>query len=679
MPNHTSMRCSLHALLSWLCFGGPLAAQVTGVVLDAGTMQPIAGAKVTLQGTVVHTLTAIDGSFTLPVTGAALKIVVGHKGYYNQGQVVTTPATGVLYTMASVTVGNDTNYQLLDPATCGICHPDQVQEWTGSPMSHADTNTWLYDVFDGTGTQGGAGGFVYVRDSVHAAAHPASDCAACHQPEPWVKQPFTALEPIGSLSPAAMHGVSCEVCHKIADVDPAQLNYPGIHPDAVTFNLPMAPVNQHQVVYGGLGDATYTMPGMMRPSYQPQLMAEVCGACHQDKNDPDGDGDFEEPNGVISEPTYYEWLASPYGDPSSASFRSCVDCHMPATNATTFCAVSPVQRTPGTIRSHRIEGTTAAFLENAAELRLQVVDLGFGLVAVADVENRHTGHHLPTGVTMRNMVLLVEAWDVETGARLPQIAGETLGPLAGTGGTHEAGYYEGLPGRVYAKINRSASGGAPTFFTEATSILADNRIAARATDTTSYLFANTSTSGRIAVRARLIYRRAWRDLVDAKQWITDGHGRPLEDIVAPVFGHLMEEQSWHSGAAPVTTYGSACGGLAIGAIGQPTSGASDFAVTLVGATASAPLLVWFGLSDSQAGSNPLPWSLAAWGAPGCSLLASPDAVHFVMASPQGDAAKSLAIPHPAMLGLELFAQWAAPAANPLGLIMSDGLALIVQR
>ena len=199
MPNHTSIRCSLPALLSWLCFGAPLAAQVSGFVLDAGTMQPIAGAKVTLQGTVVHTLTAIDGSFTLPVTGAALKIVVGHKGYYNQGQVVTTPAMGVLYTMASVTVGNDPNYQLLDPTTCGFCHQDQVQEWTGSPMSNAGTNTWLYDVFDGTGTQGGAGGFVYVRDSVHAAAHPASDCAACHQPEPWVKRPSASL--LGSSTP----------------------------------------------------------------------------------------------------------------------------------------------------------------------------------------------------------------------------------------------------------------------------------------------------------------------------------------------------------------------------------------------------------------------------------------------------------------------------------------------
>ncbi len=42
------------------------------------------------------------------------------------------------------------------------------------------------------------------------------------------------------------------------------------------------------------------------------------------------------------------------------------------------------------------------------------------------------------------------------------------------------------------------------------------------------------------VRSRLIYRRAFRFLVDAKQWTQDGHGKPLEDVLAPHYGHLME-------------------------------------------------------------------------------------------------------------------------------------------
>ena len=44
----------------------------------------------------------------------------------------------------------------------------------------------------------------------------------------------------------------------------------------------------------------------------------------------------------------------------------------------------------------------------------------------------------------------------------------------------------------------------------------------------------------MSVKARLIYRRAFRAFVDAKQWTTDGHGNPLEDIESPHYGHLME-------------------------------------------------------------------------------------------------------------------------------------------
>ena len=35
----------------------------------------------------------------------------------------------------------------------------------------------------------------------------------------------------------------------------------------------------------------------MRSSYQPQMTAVICASCHQDKNDPDADGNFEEENG----------------------------------------------------------------------------------------------------------------------------------------------------------------------------------------------------------------------------------------------------------------------------------------------------------------------------------------------------------------------------------------------
>ena len=70
-------------------------------------------------------------------------------------------------------------------------------------------------------------------------------------------------------------------------------------------------------------------------------------------------------------------------------------------------------------------------------------------------------------------------------------------------------------------------------------IVSDNRIPALATDKSNYTFALPAESGDLEIRARVIYRRSWRALVDGKDWHYDGHGDPLEDIAPPHFGHLM--------------------------------------------------------------------------------------------------------------------------------------------
>jgi hypothetical protein len=395
------------------------------------------------------------------------------------------------------------------------------------------------------------GGFVYTRDSVHAPSNPASECASCHQPEPWIQTPFSALEDIATLSDAARHGVSCEVCHKIAHIDESKVNFPGIFPGVVTVTRPAGPVF-HQVQYGVLGDADYSFPELMRPSYQPQLRAEVCAACHQDKNDPDGDLDFEEENGVISEPTYLEWLASPYGNPASRSYRDCVDCHMPSYGANTVCSLlnPPLIRDPETIRHHRIEGTTPEYLESAVEMTLDAERTPDRIEATVVIRNTGTGHHVPTGVTIRNMILLVEAWSEPDGEALPYVGTQTIHDLGGIGDPAQ-GYYAGLPGKFFAKVNHDAHGQGPVFFTDATGILFDNRIPPLAADTTRYAFAVPPGSGALHVRGRLIYRRSFRLLTDRKQWTEDGHGNQLADVSPPHFGHLMEQAEWVSDATAI--------------------------------------------------------------------------------------------------------------------------------
>lgn len=517
----------------------PARADLAGHVVDAQSGDPLAGAKVTVRG-VGEAITGADGAFTVAGgDGATVTVVAAHAGHFHGWTETSGPRTDLVLALDAVPVEDDPAYVFKSPLSCGNCHGEQLDDWDGSPMANAGRNTWVYDLYDGTGTPGGAGGFVYTRDAAQAEENPASECASCHQPLGWAASPYGALEPIGSGSSAVAHGVSCDLCHRIAEIDVSRPSFPGLWPGVVRLARPSSAMTPVQ--FGVLGDATFTQAMQMRPAYQPQLVADVCAACHQDKNDPDGDGDFEEDDGVISEPTYLEWKASAYADPESPSYATCVDCHMPPRDdLTSACTVAPPTpaRAAGTIRSHRIEGTTAPFLENAVTLELDARVEAGAIVVDATITNDQTGHHVPTGVTIRNMILLVEAFDMH-GAPLASSGEQVIDDLGGVGDPAE-GYWAGLPGKLYAKVPADREGHAPVFYTEAASLAWDNRIPAGERDTTHYAFALPEHAGPVQVTARVVYRRSFRAVVDAKGWTTDGHGAPLADVQAPDFGHVME-------------------------------------------------------------------------------------------------------------------------------------------
>ncbi len=511
----------------------PAQADVTGRVLDEAG-QPLAGARVSREARGEAVVTDSAGVFALPAPAGVVTVVAAARGFFHASREVAAPAADVTLVMTAVPTDDDPAYPLAPPSTCAPCHPQQVGEWTGSPMALAGANTWVYDLYDGTGTPGGANGFVYTRDSILADHNPASECASCHQPEPWAATPFIPMLPLAQAG--QQHGISCEVCHRLAEIDETKVNYPGLYPGVVRM---ARSTTAGAIQFGLLGDVAYRA-GSMRPSYQPQLAAAVCAACHQDKNDPDDDGDFEEADGVISEPTYLEWLASSYATPGSPDHATCVDCHMAPTDATVACSVyTPSQPRPaGQLRSHRIEGTTARFLEAAVSVGVTATVVDGELAVDVALTNDRTGHHVPTGVTVRNMILLVSARRASDGLALTSTGDQVVDALGGIGDP-AAGYVAGLPGKLYAKVPVDAAGAGPVFFTEAASLAVDNRIPAHGVDHSHYRFALPPAGGPIEVEARVIYRRAFRAVVDAKGWTTDGHGQPLEDLQAPHFGHLM--------------------------------------------------------------------------------------------------------------------------------------------
>ena len=493
---------SFRVFVLMIAVAGVGRAQVSGVVRDSAN-QPVVDAIVTLQASSIETKTDASGAYSLPgVSGTDLYIVAAKPGHYYGYVMVTPPVTAADIQIEAVPSSNDPAYLIKPPESCASCHDEAYTAWKKSAMGKAGSNTWVYDVYDGSGTPGGKGGFVYTRDSVLSKKNPASECAACHQPELWWNKPYTPLDPLSAKSDAIGHGVSCEVCHKISKIDETKPNFPGLWPGVVEVVKPGgAPFKQ--VMFGVLGDVTYGIDNTMKAAYQPQLSAAVCAACHQDKNDPDEDGDFEEANGVVSEPTYQEWLDSPYADPASPKHATCVDCHMKPTGANQACSMQfpPLKRPMGDVRSHAFPGTTPEFLENAVTLTLKATKSDTSIAVEVTLENAKAGHHVPTGVTIRNMILLVEAFRQQDGKKLEPTGTEVVHELGGVGDPAK-GYFAGLPGRLYAKVNGDALGKGPTFFTDATSILWDNRLPPLGKDSTNYSFALPSDGGEIRVRAR---------------------------------------------------------------------------------------------------------------------------------------------------------------------------------
>jgi hypothetical protein len=511
-------------------------ATIAGRVVDDRTGEGIADAEVRVQASLTDaTTTAADGSFTLRTSlleGEAVFVAAGALGpdgrpaYINERLSVLVGDAGVSLRLRPAAMGDDASYEFTSPEECRVCHPAIYDYWADSPHRNAAKNTWLRDMYDGSGTEGGGAGFTY------KGAHPTlnGDCAECHAPMDAAKNPGDNTD-LSSLTPfAADYGVSCDVCHKTYEITDIRL--PGVQ------GMRMARESR-ETIFGPLPDAAPNFPGIMRASWSAlHTTSRMCAACHEDNNDHDFDLDYLDEGSVPSEQTYTEWLASPYAVPGE-NYRTCQDCHMQPKGDTAMCEqYGAVDRDPSQVYSHDFEGTTDAYVQNAATVR-QIAwrEADEVRVAVA-VTNDRTGHDLPGGQALRHAILLVCATD-GSGRGLETIASRSsLVPDYAGAGDPAAGYWAGLAGKGFAKLfaNGSLEG---VFFTEATRIASDNRIPAGETDWSTYAFRLPDGFEPVSVDARLVYRRAPRALVDEKNWVLTGHGRLNPDLVAPDYGVVM--------------------------------------------------------------------------------------------------------------------------------------------
>lgn len=512
---------------------------IQGIILDKNG--PVQGATVRSQTTELFTKSNDDGGFRLTGLDKEIPVVLTawKPGYYIGGGEECLPGqTDVEITLVRHTNEDNPSYQWIsafatngNSSNCQNCHADlsnpnsklPVDEWQQDAHAYSAVNPHFLTMYLGTDVDGnhspptrygynpGYGDFPLRPDPNipyygpgYKLDFPSSEgnCATCHVPMAAIDDPY-GINP-SLISGVSKEGIGCDFCHKVWDVklNPAGLTYENM-PGVLSFEF-RRPPEGHQLFTGPLDDVA---PG--EDIYSPiQKESKFCAPCHIAK--------FW---GVEIYNSYGEWLNSPYSDAETG--QTCQDCHMPSGRIDHFARTDKGGkiRNSKTIFSHKMPGAMdKTLLQNAVNMYLSA-DKENGILTVhVNIENHNTGHHIPTDSPLRHLILLVQAKD-ESGYPLLIKSGPILPDWCGIG-DFEKGYFAGLPGKAYAKILQDVwTGVSPTgAYWNMTRIVSDNRIPAFGKEQSSYQFEVLSSSN-VIVTAKLIFRRAFKNLQDSKSWI----------------------------------------------------------------------------------------------------------------------------------------------------------------
>jgi len=476
---------------------------VSGVIQDDNG--PVAGAIVRVQATDNKTTTAADGSFTL--TGLEVDVTV----------TVTAWAEGYYVGWTNTSPGPE-------PVTISLKCMPAYTEWMADAHSQSAVNPHFLTMYNGTdvhGNQSPATRYGYNRDYGRFPLLPdpnkpyygpgykldfpqtAGNCATCHVPSAAAKPGQAYAVDVNQVTGIDTEGVFCDFCHKIGEVtlDPSTgLPYPNT-PGVMSMRL-YRPHGEEQLFFGNFDDVT------RRVSYLPLVdESAFCATCHF---------------GVFWDTVIYnsfgEWLESPYSDTENG--KTCQDCHMPVAgyNYFVFPENGGLYRDPNRIFSHLMPGAMdEELLQNAVTMTATATLESGTLVVQVVITNDQTGHHIPTDSPLRHLILIVNATDAD-GNSLTQLDGPTV-PEWGGVGEPAYGYYASLPGKGFAKVLEELwTGISPSgAYWNPTRVLSDNRLAAFATDTSTYTF-DAQTESEINVKVVLLFRRAFKELTDQKDW-----------------------------------------------------------------------------------------------------------------------------------------------------------------
>jgi hypothetical protein len=456
------------------------SGSIQGIVVEENG-RPVASAIVRIKATGVTGVTEANGRFRLRC--ARGPVTASKSGYFIAG--VRNPDPEPFLHLTPLPKEDNPAYDWVDPSpggpqNCGTCHETIYREWADSAHAHSATGRHFRDLYEGTDAAGRPGVSWGLRTEFPDGA---GVCSSCHAPAIDASDP--ARFDLGLIRGVALRGVHCDFCHKVSDTSGRS---PGLTHG--TFDLRLLRPAEGQLFFGPLDDVDRG-----EDAYSPLYRdSRYCASCHEGVV-----------FGVHVYGTYSEWLASP----ASREGKQCQGCHMTPTGR--FGNVAPghggMERNPRTLASHNLfTGSQAAMLRKAVQVSTALQRQGDSLRTEVRMVARGVGHRVPTGFLDRHLLLVVEAFDA-TGLRAQAQSGTTLPNAAG-------GELAGMAGRLYGRPRTDTTGHSPAPFWRGGNDGEDTRLLPEVTDVSVFSFPSTV----VRVRARLLYRRFWHEVIVAKGW-----------------------------------------------------------------------------------------------------------------------------------------------------------------
>jgi hypothetical protein len=409
-------------------------------------------------------------------------------------------------------------------AQCMTCHNNLVSPtgedvsmgtmWRPSMMAHAAKDPYWH-----------AGVRREVTDHPQAQAAIENECSRCHMPMAHVQTTaagrqqsvFANVAASGAAQPDpfAAEGVSCTLCHQIAN---RNLGEPSSFTGGFSVDT-AAPLEQRQIfgpyeVDAGKVALMRSVTGLVPTTAAHIQESAVCATCHTlytHALDRDGKPLGEFPEQV----PYQEWLQSEF-----RATTSCQACHMPAVEGPTpiasvigqprehlsrhdfrgantlmlrvfnrFRGELSVVATPAEI-DNAIARTTAFLQSSAATIEVTRAQQAGGRFEAEILVRNLAGHKLPTGYPSRRTWLKVTITDAQGRAIFSSGEVDATGAIAGNDNDRDASLFEphyreirsADQVQIYEAIMGTPSRAVTTGLLSASVYLKDNRLLPRGFD-----------------------------------------------------------------------------------------------------------------------------------------------------------------------------------------------------